>query len=447
MTKAIACIILMIGLLKFAQEAPDLFKKIFAAGGNLFAGIDLNPHGQIKRDLTAAGKSVQAIGAGAKAIGNGVAAPFRAGAAIGKGAVGGVMGAKAGAQAGGFLGGARGLVAGAQAGAHNKGFKGTGQAATFAGGGAGAISNKNRTTYGSAQGNYNTMMTTVMDRTKADVDKKKDAIKALEAQYNQNKNEYIQNQIAQHQQDYVNREVNNEVDRRVASAASAAGMTADAFRNDAAKMAQLRNQVLNDNTFMNTVKTNAATDAAAQRGVYETQAETTFKADFESKKSDLNKEIAEAQGKALKGQEGAAAKMLEEFFKDSKDWGDTINNQYTSNFNDKMSNTKMDAQVAANLNTVLQNVLGTTNTYAGGGAGNTALTQNDIKKLMQSISSGNTFGGAVSLDDQRTALAQIMNNMDGAAKKTNTDISVATKAQSTYNPAPASNSGGSGGNP
>ena len=33
--KAIACVVLMIGLLKFAQDAPDLLKRVFGFGGDL----------------------------------------------------------------------------------------------------------------------------------------------------------------------------------------------------------------------------------------------------------------------------------------------------------------------------------------------------------------------------------------------------------------------------
>lgn len=37
--RAIACVVLILGLLKFCQEAPDLFKKLFSAGGDLLKGM------------------------------------------------------------------------------------------------------------------------------------------------------------------------------------------------------------------------------------------------------------------------------------------------------------------------------------------------------------------------------------------------------------------------
>jgi len=84
--------------------------------------------------------------------------------------------------------------------------------------------------------------------------------------------------------------------------------------------------------------------------------------------------------------------------------------------------------------------LNTNTKYAGAGAVK-SLTQADIQDLMNSIKDGNTPRG-VSVDDQRVALAQILNVMDSAAKTTNANISVYSTAQSTYNPAPTSTSSG-----
>ena len=448
--KGIACVILVIGLLNFAKEAPELFKSVFSFGGDLLKGLDLNPHGQIKRNLTNAKDTVTAAGNGLKGVGRTLATPFKAGAAIGKGAVGAVTGAKAGGAAGGFLGGARGLIAGGRAGANNRGFRGTATAASRAGGAAGAISNHQRAAYGETQSRYNTMMNSLKDFSKETVDKKKDAIKALEAQYAQDKANYINTQIAQHQQDYIDRAVNNETNSRVASAAAAAGMTEAAFRSDASRMEQLKNQVLNDNTFMTNARNDAAADAAANRANYEAQAEATFKADMEAKKSDLNKEIAEAQGKSIAGHEADVQTMLENFFRDQKDWGDTINATYTDEFNKKMANDKMDSQIASTINSVMSSVTGTNGVYAGAGT-NKTISEKDISALMNSINklngkSGRTAAEEQTLADQRTVLSQIMNNMDGAAKKTNENITFGTKLNETYNPKPASDSSSSGGN-
>ena len=42
-TQCIATVLLILGVLKFCQEAPDLFKQIFAAGGDLLQGVNLKP--------------------------------------------------------------------------------------------------------------------------------------------------------------------------------------------------------------------------------------------------------------------------------------------------------------------------------------------------------------------------------------------------------------------
>ena len=56
--KAIACVVLMIGLLKFAQDAPDLLKRVFGFGGDLLKGMNLNPKGMLKNDMKSAAKTL-----------------------------------------------------------------------------------------------------------------------------------------------------------------------------------------------------------------------------------------------------------------------------------------------------------------------------------------------------------------------------------------------------
>ena len=77
--RAIAAIVLIIGLLKFAQEAPDLLKKIFNFGGDLLTGMDLNPRGQLKRQaepaIHGAGRVGSAVAGG---IGGAAAGAARA---------------------------------------------------------------------------------------------------------------------------------------------------------------------------------------------------------------------------------------------------------------------------------------------------------------------------------------------------------------------------------
>ena len=143
---AIACVILMIGLLKFAQDAPDLLKTLFSNGSSLLKGMNLNPKGQLKNDISGAAKTAVGAGKLGAGIGKGAAGAVTG---FGKGAVGAFAGAKNGFRTGkgsegglggffhGMAGGARGMVAGGSAGAHHVGFKGTGSAAAFAGAGAG----------------------------------------------------------------------------------------------------------------------------------------------------------------------------------------------------------------------------------------------------------------------------------------------------------------------
>ncbi|MCH5167620.1 MAG: hypothetical protein J1F35_07020 [Erysipelotrichales bacterium] len=42
-TKCVATVILILGILKFGQDAPALFKELFSVGGNLLSGVKLNP--------------------------------------------------------------------------------------------------------------------------------------------------------------------------------------------------------------------------------------------------------------------------------------------------------------------------------------------------------------------------------------------------------------------
>ncbi len=43
LTKCIATVCLILGMLKFAKDAPDLFKTLFSNGGNLFSGLNFSP--------------------------------------------------------------------------------------------------------------------------------------------------------------------------------------------------------------------------------------------------------------------------------------------------------------------------------------------------------------------------------------------------------------------
>ena len=438
--RAIAAIVLIVGLLKFAQEAPDLFKKLFNFGSGMFEGLD--PRGKLRGDLTAAANTARGIGNAAKGFGHAVATPFRGGAALGKGVAGAFQGAKAGGKEGGFIGGTRGLIAGARAGAHNRGFGGTLTAAANAGAGAGRLSNKNRTTYGKAQGEYNTTVGSIMDVNKAAIDKQKDAKKALEAQHKADKAKYVSDHLNQHEQEYIERAVNNEIIRK----------NGGTMPTNPADIERLKNEVLNDNAFMTQTKADAAHDAAAHKATFVAQADAAFNPDFEAEKSKIDNKIAELQGSAFKEHMGTVQQAFTEFTRSKDDWGKFITESYNANFEAKMHDDKMDTEIANSINDALRTVLGGNPNaiYAGNGA-NSNISDNDIEKLIRSIDKLNntqnrTATQEAQLKTQTVALSQIMDNMNKAAQKTNTNISVAATAQNTYSPPPANNNNNGGGN-
>lgn len=61
LTRALATVCLILGLLKFAKDAPQLFKTIFASGGGLFAGMDWKPG--MKRRVSENEYAMKGIGA------------------------------------------------------------------------------------------------------------------------------------------------------------------------------------------------------------------------------------------------------------------------------------------------------------------------------------------------------------------------------------------------
>ena len=67
LTKALATVCLILGLLKFAKDAPQLFKTIFASGGGLFAGLDWKPG--MKRRVSENEYAMKGLSMGAGAVG------------------------------------------------------------------------------------------------------------------------------------------------------------------------------------------------------------------------------------------------------------------------------------------------------------------------------------------------------------------------------------------
>ena len=121
--KGFAMVCLILGLLKFAKEAPDLVKTLFSNGGNLFAGMNLKPG--VKKRIEENDYAMKGISTVTGGVGGMVGNAFRAGnefyrrhnqgtgnAANKAGAIGGALGAAA-------LSLPRGLVTGARAGFNN----------------------------------------------------------------------------------------------------------------------------------------------------------------------------------------------------------------------------------------------------------------------------------------------------------------------------------------
>jgi len=453
--KAIACIVLIIGLLKFATDAPALFKTLFSFGEGLFSGVNFNPRGQMRGDLQAAAGVVRGAG-------NALATPFRNAGRHGKQAFGAVRGAAAGASAqDGFFnkvtGGFRGMVAGARAGGNHEGFRGTGRAAAFAGAGASSISNRNRTAYGQAQGNYNTMVGELMNLKKVDVDKLKASLTNLESEYKGNVNDYITSKAEEYsnltgaaRNNKINEgraaRLNDIKEEMIAKKAKEAKMSVADYKAsneyraiqaqiDADAQDQLNRENLNGQEAMN---------YAARK-----EAEGLYKDTYEREKRNLERKIAETQGAALAGNEDSAIKAYQEFTRSQRDWGDEITSRYRSNFDSNMRDIK-NTDIADTVNDVMRQIVGdASKIYAGAGAKD-SLSNNDIRKLTESINqlankSNRTAQENLDLTNQRMVLAQLMNQMDSAAKKTNSNISVAQTALNTYTRQTANNNNNGGG--
>ncbi|MCR5223801.1 MAG: hypothetical protein K6C11_01495 [Bacilli bacterium] len=450
---AIACVILMIGLLKFAQDAPDLLKTLFSNGSSLLKGMNLNPKGQLKNDITGAAKTAVGAGKLGAGIGKGAAGAV---AGFGKGAVGAYAGAKNGFRTGkgsetglggffhGMAGGARGMVAGGSAGAHHVGFRGTGSAAAFAGAGAGRISAQNRKSYADAQGRLNTTVSSLMDLNKAAIDKQKDKKTDLQKRYDNNLNKYVTDHIQQYSGEAMNGE---------AAINAYVNSMNDAVNTQMAATNQSREQVMADQQFMNSARENAdairkriASIEASKRA--NAEAEGIYKSAFEAEKSSIENKIASLQGATLAGNEGSVNRALDDFYGSQKNWGEFVSDKYISNLDAKMSDIK-DPELSNLVNSVLDSVNhkvdnhGNTLTYAGEDH-NAKIDRETVDKLMDSINTlsqqGPLLGEAKEkFDNQTTVMAQILNAMDGAAKKTNTNITVEATTLSTYAPSSSGN--------
>lgn len=72
LTKCIATVCLILGMLQFAKDAPDLFKTLFSNGGNLFSGLNFSP--KVRSHVESNPYAMKGIGTLAGAASSGVGA-------------------------------------------------------------------------------------------------------------------------------------------------------------------------------------------------------------------------------------------------------------------------------------------------------------------------------------------------------------------------------------
>lgn len=239
--KIFAVFFLMLGLLKFALDAPNIFKAIFGSGG--FLKGNFNPFGEMK----------EAIQGGKKLYNKGK--EYVKG---GKGFLGGLRGAKSGMGTGrldkdgnkktgfaGFWGGltgaARGFGAGMEAGQRSN-ITDVGRNASQAGKDAGAGFDRHAQAFGAANTDVTTRMGYIYDQEDSkykNAVKKRDDLKAektsqTQEQYGRNMEQY--NTLPY--QDWV-RERETVINREVASLGSATDPNSK-IGKDEAKMADFR---------------------------------------------------------------------------------------------------------------------------------------------------------------------------------------------------------------
>lgn len=72
LTKCIATVCLILGMLQFAKDAPDLFKTLFSNGGDFFSGLNFSP--KVRSHVESNPYAMKAIGAGVGGVGGVVGA-------------------------------------------------------------------------------------------------------------------------------------------------------------------------------------------------------------------------------------------------------------------------------------------------------------------------------------------------------------------------------------
>ena len=439
MLEAIVTIVFIIGLLNFAQEAPELIKNLFK--GSMFDGINLNPKGQLKSNLANARKTVnQARGIAKTAL----SAPGRAARAGVKGlrklhdAPGNI---KSGIQGkvGGVIGSARGSMAGFKAGRNGKkGFGAfvSGLEGYYAGKDAGK---KAGTTFGSAG---------MIKDAKASINEiARDAahygehIKKFDHTRGQFKDatdklyEGINEKIEKKKQEKTERA--NNLYSRISDQTDAymkdsswKSTAASTTQRDLIQLAMVKenktyDDIIHDTKIMDEIgKKLIAAQAKGDYGFAQLRAEANEKMKDiqEDRKTDY--EIAKIKGTALKDNAAASNLAVVEWQSQQAEWGTAVQDKFMESFSSALKDLK-NAEL-------IQSIDFAAGIDIAGGSATSSLNLEGLNSLVTKLQNGTS-------DNDKVALSQLMEIINKSGEKTNTGASITEKVVDIYNPAPAAN--------
>ena len=445
MLEAIVTIVFIIGLLNFAQEAPDLIKNLFK--GSMFDGINLNPKGQLKSNLATARKTLghvghvlstpfRAVDAAEKAVRNGVKA-LRKGydATVGGGIKRNIMG-----RIGSVVGRAEGRAQGWKAGrGHGLGGIISGMEGWFAGGDAGRqagrnygslgrlegiedfiqpaaqqaarVTAENRKDFNKSKGDYGTMMDEFNNVKKTEIEKIKEQKTECTRKYNENVQRQvydIMNDPTKLDKGQAQTTLKNQL---VAEKAKELGISEDAVRGDIDMIRDINNSVL-------------STDLETLARI---QAENMYKATYDKDIADYDVQIATKQAEGMKDHTSEVLMAMSHLELDAGNWGTQLNNDFAEQLKSGLKDMK-NSTLIQEVNDALNAALGTTGkNYAGKDQSADAnIDISQLSKIADSLTKSGKF----------TALSQIMNKINDAAGKINTSQSITEKSNEIYNPQP-----------
>ena len=460
--KTFASFFLLLGLLKFGLDAPNLIKTIIGGADDLLKGKfnGLANFGSIKEDVK---KGWDTAKKGATTAGGAIAAPFIGGYKLGKGVAkvggtvgGGVSGMVAGGKEGGFMGAVRGMVVGGKQGGQTPGH--AIKYGGIAGGQEGALYNKHAQAFANASSDLGANTDMILNTKKVAIDKAKAKKEQAEQNYNARVNDYISQ----------NREiVTNSISTNAGGARDSA---LDAYEDDYKKKAikdyakrhkMTEAQVNADASAMSAINANAATARASmstadkEKELIEWKlkhdAEENLKPGFEQEKSECEVNIAALEASAIRDNKDATNRTIDEFFNSQSNWGEDFREEYSSKLDSEMHSATMNKEIASTINSVLQKVnhTGPNTVYAGDvGAGTKGtISDKNIKDIQDRVNgllnnSSRTAAQEEELYEYSMALSQIMKNMKTASNKAYQSYETSSKSKGQYLHNP-SNKGGS----